>query len=467
MNKEQNLKSIPAVDKILNYAEIKELHNLYSREQIVESVRYVINEIRNKILDSEIIDISEEDILKNIEINLYENSLLSLKPVVNATGVIIHTNLGRLPLCEDAIKNIVNISRSYSNLEVDLESGERSKRQLHIRDILNKLTGCESNLVVNNNAAAVMLAVNTFAIDREVIISRGELIEIGGSFRLPDIIEQSGARLVEVGTTNRTRPEDYENAINDNTALILKCHTSNYKIMGYTESVDINDLAVIGKKHNVIVVEDLGSGLLVDLRKYNLPYEPLISQSVEAGADIVTFSGDKLLGATQAGILLGKKKLIDRLEKNPLLRAIRVDKLCLAALESTLRLYFNFNKLEKELPLINFLTVSEDELKGRADDLGCKIEKLLQEDAQVQVKEEFSQIGGGSLPLTELKTFAVYIKFHKLSAKEASSRLRKCKTPIISRIKDDFVVMDLRTCFESDEQKIVEAIKEIKNMVRK
>lgn len=460
-NKEELLKKLPAVDKVLNLEKIQELYNLYGRNLIVDTIRDVINEKRNKILNSESVDCSIYDIVETVEQFLYEKNLPNLKRVINGTGVIIHTNIGRSPLCDEAIKHIIKISKSYCNLEMDLESGERSTRQLVIRDILVKLTNTESCFIVNNNTAAVLVAVSTLAKNKEVIVSRGQLIEIGGSFRLPEIIAQSGAKLVEVGTTNKTYLKDYENAINENTALLMRSHTSNYKIMGFTEEVSAKKLAELGKKYGIPSLEDLGSGLFIDLSGYGLPYEPTVLDSIKAGIDIITFSGDKLLGGPQAGIIIGKKELIEKIQKNPLTRAIRIDKLCLAALESTLRLYFVEEKVYENIPVLKLLTISEEEIYIKASKLANVIKEKIKENADVYVKKDVSEAGGGSLPLTAIPTFVICIKPQKISVKELALKLRKNTIPIIGRIKEDCFILDLRTCFFENEEEIISAVKKI------
>jgi len=314
---------------------------------------------------------------------------------------------------------------------------------------------------VNNNAGAVLVAVSTLAKNKEVIVSRGQLIEIGGSFRLPEIIAQSGAKLVEVGTTNKTYLRDYENAITEKTALLMRSHTSNYKIMGFTEEVSAKELADLGKKYGIPTLEDMGSGLLVDLSKYGLPHEPTIVHSVKSGIDIITFSGDKLLGGPQAGIIIGQNELIEKIQSNPLSRALRIDKLCLAGLESTLRLYFAEEKVHENIPVLKFLTMSEEQTSIKASKLTSVLKEKIKGNADIYIKKDASSTGGGALPLTEIPTFVICIKPKNISVEELALELRENNIPIIGRIKDDCFIIDLRTCLQEDEEEIIDALEAI------
>ncbi len=443
MNEKSNLfKNLPKVDSMLERSDVKTLLSSYPRWVVIEGLRKILEEKRNAIKEGTISSISSDEIAKELINRIEEFSSPSLRRVINATGVVLHTNLGRAPLAEEAIKAISEIGANYSNLELDLKTGKRGLRYIHIIEIIKKITSCDSALVVNNNAAAVFLILNTLAKGKEVIVSRGELIEIGGAFRLPEVMESAGAILKEVGTTNRTRVSDYEKAINENTALILKAHTSNYKILGFVETPSLKELVSLGKKYKIPVYTDLGSGLFVDVRKFGLPHEPTVFEVLKSGVDLVSFSGDKLLGATQAGIILGKQELIEKLRKNPINRVLRIDKLTLSALEATLRLYLE--EPEEKIPVLQMLKTPVSKLKERAE----KLKKAIGEKAnfKITIKESQSAVGGGALPLAELKTICLCIWSDKMSPQEIEEKLRtKPKIPVISRIKEDMVLLDLRT----------------------
>jgi L-seryl-tRNA(Ser) seleniumtransferase len=384
-----------------------------------------------------------------------------LKRVINATGVVIHTNLGRSILHARAIEHMDEVSRRFSNLEYDIEKGQRGSRYVHVEEILCTLTGAEAALVVNNNAGAVLLVLNTLAEGREVVVSRGQLVEIGGAFRIPDVMRRSGAHLVEVGTTNRTRLEDYHRAISEETALLLKVHTSNFKIVGFTAEVSLRDLAELGKSEGIPVMEDLGSGCLVDLTPYGLEEEPLIQESIKQGADVVTFSGDKLLGGPQAGIILGKEEIVGRVRANPLHRAVRVDKLTLAALESTLRLYLDQDKALQEIPTLAMLTVSRNSLNRRARRLMTQIRHRLGDAVDASVRDDRSQVGGGAYPIQELPTRVVSIRSKTLSANQIEEKLRRQTPPVITRINRDEVVLDLRTIQDDEIPILAQALSQV------
>jgi len=346
------LRQIPSVDQVLGQESLRSILNHYPRQMVVDAVRKVLDRQRKQVLRGELVTISHQEILSQITAEVKKKGENQLKPVINATGVVVHTNLGRSLLAQKAIEHLVEVAQHYNNLEYDLEQGKRGSRYSHVETLLCELTGAEASIVVNNNAGAVFLTLNTLACGKKVIVSRGELIEIGGSFRIPDVMARSGAILTEVGTTNRTHIYDYEQAIDEQTALIMKVHKSNYKIIGFTKEVGLEELVTLGQKHNLPVIEDLGSGNFVDLTKYGLEKEPLVQKSIAAGVDIVSFSGDKLLGGPQAGIILGKRKFIEPIKKNPLNRALRIDKLTLAGLESTLRLYQDEKQALKEIPTL-------------------------------------------------------------------------------------------------------------------
>ena len=417
----------------------------------------MLDQLRKKIKNGLIIKIDEEEIIKEVKNTLKVHEKYSLSPVINATGVVIHTNLGRAILPNEAIKHVLEISTNYSNLEFDLKEGKRGKRYVHIIDVVKKIINVESALVVNNNAGAVFLCLNTLAKGKEVIVSRGELVEIGGSFRIPDVMLNSGAILREVGTTNKTHLSDYENAINDNTALLLKVHQSNFRIIGFTEEVSVEELLSISRKRGIPVMVDLGSGCFIDLKKYGLPYEPTVQDVISQGADIVTFSGDKLLGSAQAGFIVGKSHLLEKIAKNPIMRALRVDKMTLAALEATLRLYLDEEEAIKKIPTLKMILEKPENIRKRA----LKISRLLnKEGIPTKVKEDISFPGGGSLPEIEIKTYVVSLK-PPIIPNEFAKKLRFSEPPVVVRIKDDLIIFDARTIQDNEILPLVNAVKEV------
>jgi L-seryl-tRNA(Ser) seleniumtransferase len=396
-------------------------------------------------------ELKEESVLLRLERRISSDSEPKLIRVVNATGTILHTNLGRALLPQAAVEAACRAGSHPVNLEYDLTEGKRGKREEAIERLLVELSGAEAATVVNNNAAAVLMALNTLAMGREVVVSRGELIEIGGSFRIPEIMAKSGAILKEVGSTNRTHPEDYEKAINKKSALLLKVHTSNYKIVGFSAEVQLAELVAIGKKHKIPVMEDLGSGALIDLSQYGLPKEPVVADRVELGADVVTFSGDKILGGPQAGLVVGKKKWVEQMNKNPLKRALRCGKLTLAALEATLRLYQQSDRIAEEIPTLRAFTrpLNEiEEMGGRALSL---IQKTLGTEFRVSLEDSSSEIGSGALPTEEIPTKVLAIRHPKLQADKIAQMFRAADPPILGRIKDNRFLLDLRTIFDPNE----------------
>ena len=467
MNKTELFSKLPSVDEVMESEEIRYLLKEFPRKLVVEFAREAISNKRKEIL--KLNDSSKEpyiDIKNIIEYTINKTKLeysLSLKKVINATGTVIHTNLGRSLLSEDIKDEVWNLSSRYSNLEYNLEKGERGSRYSHIINIIKKLTNAEDVLIVNNNAAAVLLVLNTLSKDGEAIVSRGELVEVGGSFRIPSIMELSGSKLVEVGSTNKTHLFDYEDYINENTKVLMKVHTSNYKIMGFTESVSIEKLSKLGKKYNIPVVEDLGSGVLIDLSKYGLSYEPTVLDSIEKGIDIVTFSGDKLLGGPQAGIIVGKKKYIDKMKKNQLTRALRVDKLTISALEATLRMYLDEQKAINNIPTLKMLTYKIEELEQKAIKLFNKISSL-NLDINIKIEDGLSQVGGGSMPTEVMKTKVISIVPNNISVSNLERKMRLSKSHIIGKIYDNKYILDIRTIFE-DEFDII--VNEINNIVNK
>lgn len=440
---------IPKVDDLLNNPLINELNNQVPRVIILESIREEIDLLRIKIRED---DIEEEEVRKtisNLPKQIINRALRKnknkLRRVVNGTGVVLHTNLGRSLISEEIIENVADIASNYSNLEYDLNLGERGSRYSHLEDIIKTITGGESAMVVNNNAAAVMLVLSTMAKGREVIVSRGELIEIGGSFRVPEVMAQSGAQLVDVGTTNKTHIWDYENVINENTSALMKVHTSNYRILGFTSSVSIEELRELKEKYDIPLIEDIGSGVLIDLSKYGLEYEPTVQDSIKKGVDIITFSGDKLLGGPQAGIIVGKRKYIDEMKKNPLTRAFRVDKFTISALESTLKLYLDEEQAVKKIPTLNMLTISLDELEDKAVRLKDILCNEVDNKIEIEIVDELSEVGGGSLPLEKLPTKCLTLYPKEMSVSKFERNLRSFTTPIITRVYRDKIYIDLRT----------------------
>ncbi len=455
---EKLLRKLPSVDRVLSRLS-NSLKGL-PKDVLKEFVREDLEERRRKIKEKRFFDgISDiKSVVLSVEKKAKEFFSPSLRPVINGTGVVVHTNLGRSILPKEAIEQIVNISQNYSNLEFDLEKGERGSRYTHVERLLKRLCDAEACLVVNNNAAAVFLMLNTLAFNKEVIVSRGELVEIGGSFRIPEIMERSGAILKEVGTTNRTRLSDYEGAICENTAMILKVHRSNFQILGFTEEVDREDLSGLAKKFGLIYAEDLGSGLVVDLGLSEK--EPTVSEVLKKGADIVTFSGDKLLGSTQAGIILGKKDLIGRIKKNPLNRVVRIDKLTLAGLEATLRIYIK-GEAKSKIPTISLISQNLAEIEEKAVELFNLAKDI--EGLEIKIVDTFSEIGGGAFPILKLPSKALSIGPKNGSIEHLARSLRKANPPIIGRIFEEKFLLDLRTIFREDFEKIVYTLKNIAN----
>ncbi|MBA3012852.1 MAG: L-seryl-tRNA(Sec) selenium transferase [Proteobacteria bacterium] len=460
-DKHQQLRDLPGVDHILELIKTDDRFFELPRKVILESIRSVLEKIRQDILGETHPKIENKDIIdQSLELagRKIKNRLF---PVINATGVVLHTNLGRALLCEDALENIQAISRSYSNLELNIATGKRGIRYTAVEELICELTGAQSAIVVNNNAGAVLLALNTLAQDTEVVVSRGELVEIGGSFRIPDVMTKSGCRLKEVGTTNRTHLRDYEQAITEHTGLFLKVHASNYKIEGFTASVGLAQLSKLGKRKNIPVMEDLGSGTLIDFSAYGLPPEPMVSDSIAAGADVVTFSGDKLLGGPQSGIIVGQKQTIDRIKANPLTRALRIDKLTLGALEATLKLYRDEKRAIREIPTLRMLTMSHEQTCKKAKDLQKRILKAVDTAARVELADLESRPGGGSFPELKLPTLCVTISPRDMSVARLEKHLRLSSPPIIGRIEGDRYILDPRTIQTGQEEIITTTLEKI------
>ncbi len=447
MNKNILYRSIPKVDILLENKTIQDLITHYSRDTVMEAIHIEMDKLRKFIGQCEEEDAAKAQIellLAHIEMTVAAMHTPNMCMVINGTGTILHTNLGRAPIGHEHMRRLTAIATGYSNLEYNLEAGHRGERYSHFEKLLCKITGAEAAMAVNNNAAAVMLILSSLAKGGEVVVSRGELVEIGGKFRIPDVMEQSGATLIEVGTTNKTHFDDYENAITQDTKALLKVHTSNYRIVGFTESVGIDELIPVAKEHGIPVIEDLGSGVLIDLSKYGITYEPTVQDSIAKGADVVCFSGDKLLGGPQAGIIIGRKKYIDMMKKNQLTRALRIDKFTAAALEMVLQEYLSEEKAIKNIPVLRMITCPLEEVEWEAEDL-CKLLQEKDLSAELECVPCESQIGGGSLPLERIPSRAVAIHPKKISAAELEERMRHLPVPVIPRIVNDTVLLDVRT----------------------
>lgn len=459
MNKEL-LRKLPKIDELLKLQSVNKLIEENSRTIVLESLREAIEFYRNGILKGNVDSLNTEQVLDFAVHTLESKNKMHLERVINATGTVIHTNLGRSLLGKKAIENVITVAGSYNNLEYDIESGKRGSRYSHIEEIIKKVTGAEAAMVVNNNAAAIMLVLDTLAKEKEVIVSRGELVEIGGSFRIPEVMKFSGAKLVEIGTTNRTHLYDYENNIRENTGVLLKVHTSNFKVLGFTEGVSLEQLVELGEKHEIPVVEDIGSGVLIDFGKYGFTYEPTVQDSIKKGIDVVTFSGDKMLGGPQAGIIVGKKKYIDRMKKNQLTRALRVDKMTLAALEGTLKYYIDEKEAIDNIPSLNMILMPKEEVKKKCILLKRKLQSKTQ-DFKFYIDKGESMVGGGSMPTEKIETYVVKVTSEKFSPEDMERKLRLGGTPLIARVYNDELVLDGRTLFKEDFDEIVQCFKAI------
>jgi L-seryl-tRNA(Ser) seleniumtransferase len=451
------------VDEILRQHDMAQLIASNGRAAVIASARAALAEVRAEIargaLEEDLVRRKAEEIGTAVSRHLRRELAPSLRPVINATGVILHTNLGRAPLSEAALEHARNVSLGYSNLEFDLETGERGKRDVHVDRLFARLLGTPerevSTVVVNNNAAAVMLALNSLAEGGEVIVSRGELVEIGGSFRIPDVMSKSQAGLREVGTTNRTRIADYQKAINDRTRLLLRVHRSNFQIVGFTESPSLEELVELGRAHGIPVMEDLGSGALFDLRQVGINAEPTIADSLRAGVDLVTYSGDKLLGGPQAGMISGRKDLVAKVRSNPMFRALRVDKLICAALEATLLSYVREDL--DAIPALRFMRVPAEAIRNRADALARELTRRSSR-ATVTVLESQSTIGGGSAPGAAIPTFVLVLSVDGLSAQQLFDLLRRSEPHVIGRVEGDRVLLDLRTVSPAQDAQLLAAL---------
>ena len=453
-NQQNLLRMLPGVDRLLELCKNDSYFAGIPKTVVINSIRLALDSQRSRMLaDDQSIaeqDLTESRIMKRVKKAAADAIAFNLKPLVNATGVVVHTNLGRSLLPAEAIENLAPVAGRYSNLEYDLEAGKRGSRYSSVEDIICEISGAEAAMVVNNNAAAVLLCLETLARGRQVIVSRGELVEIGGSFRVPDVMAKSGGILKEVGTTNRTHLKDYENAIDADTALMLKVHRSNYSVIGFTAEVSLKEMVALGTKHDLPVMEDLGSGTFIDFSKYGLVKEPTVQESVAAGVDVVTFSGDKLLGGPQAGIIVGKKQIVDRIKRNPLARALRIDKMTLAALEATLRLYRDEDRAVSLIPTLRMLTTQIEELSERAERLADELTAIGGSGLEIRPIERSSKAGGGALPLLELPSKCLRIKVQGMSANKLEINMRRHTPPIIGRIEDDGFIIDPRTLLDDD-----------------
>jgi L-seryl-tRNA(Ser) seleniumtransferase len=465
------LRALPSVDELLGRPRIAVLVQKSGRKLVTSAIRTVLSDARKQIstrawgADGGTVDAKNDDELESLVVSEVENILApSLRRVINATGVVLHTNLGRAPLARQAVARIVATAPLYNNLEYDLARGERGKRDAHTSRLLAELCGTEAAIIVNNNAAAVLLVLHALAKGEEVIVSRGELIEIGDGFRIPEIMAESGAVLREVGTTNRTGIRDYEDAINDRTRLLLRVHPSNFRVTGFTDRPSLEELVALGKKVNLPVYEDLGSGCLADLTAAGI-LEPVVRSSGEAGVSVMSFSGDKLLGGPQAGMIAGKKEIVDRIRRNPLFRALRVDKLTIAALEVTLKSYLR-GALD-EIPALRMIRLSAAEIGSRAEQLLAKLRPLLPDDVAIQIREGVSVIGGGSTPDQNLPTSLIAIASPRISARQLEENMRRPELqvpgpgksispiPVIGRIEDEQLILDLRTVQIEEEPELI------------
>jgi L-seryl-tRNA(Ser) seleniumtransferase len=460
------LRQLPGVDALLQEPRIQNALNEHPRKLVLDSIRSVLDLRRRSLRDQpetvQTLDLTPGSLIDDILNHLAVTSDFTLRPVVNGTGIVIHTNLGRSLLPEEAVQRLADLSRSYNNLEYDLEKGRRGSRYVHAESILCELTGAEAALVVNNNAGAVLLTLSTLAQGKEVVVSRGQLVEIGGSFRIPDVMRSSGATLIEVGTTNRTHLRDYEAAITAETALLMKVHTSNYRIVGFFSEVPLLELAALGRKHGIPVIEDLGSGSFVDFSRFGLHGEPTVQEALKSGSDLVTFSGDKLLGGPQAGVILGRRDLVARCKKNPLTRALRVDKMTLAALEVTLRLYRDERHALAAIPTLRMITTPLEDLQKHAESLAALLHEV-DTDGKLDIKVQpgFSQVGGGSLPGHDLMSRVVAVRSTAMGSHKIESALRNHKPPIIGRIESDQYLLDVRTLQAGDDLVIRNAFGEL------
>lgn len=460
MDKNSLFRSLPKTDEVLAAPAVAEALNAIPRSVVLDAIRGALDAAREDIAAGKVdTPVALDGIVAEALRRATVADARSLHRVVNATGIIVHTNLGRSVLAPQAVQAVAEVAGGYSTLEYTVEDGKRGSRHTHIEGLLCELTGAEAAMAVNNNAAAVVMCIAAFARGKEAIVSRGELIEIGGSFRVPDIMAESGAKMVEVGTTNKTHLRDYKRAISANTGLMLKVHTSNYRVIGFTAEVSVSEMVELGHQHGVPVMEDLGSGVLVDLSRFGLPRERTVQEALAEGPDVVTCSGDKLFGGPQAGIILGSSAAIAKLKAHPLARAMRLDKMTLAALEATLRLYRDPEAALREIPTLRMLTMPIEECRAAATALASQVAAVLGAAGSVEVRDEIARAGGGALPMEDIPTAVVAISIDGLSATEIELRLRtQSPVPIVARIKDDRLLIDPRTLVNDDEQLVLQQL---------
>lgn len=443
-----DLRHIPSVDNLLRHPDASTMINRFGRRQVTNAIRDVLQQFRKEGMECERYPALDE-IMVSVASELAASSRDTLVPVINATGVVLHTNLGRALLCEEAVEAVERVARSYSTLEYDLEKGDRGSRTEHAAKLLCRLTGAEDALVVNNNAGGVLLCLSALASRRKVVISRPQLVEIGGGFRIPDVMRQSGARLVEVGTTNRVHLKDYETAIQDGAALVMRAHSSNFKLVGFTSQPALEEIVELSHRYGIPVLDDLGSGAVLDTAIFGLAHEPMVQESIRAGADLVCFSGDKLLGGPQAGIIVGKREVVQKIRRHPLARALRTDKMSLAALAATLRHYLK-GDAEKEIPVWRMIALSPAALKQRAEAWRAAI-------GSGEVIEERSTVGGGSLPEEILPTFVLALEMKHVN--EFTAALRRAQPPLLCRVQGGRALFDPRTVLEQEDQRLIDIIK--------
>ncbi|MHC4469390.1 MAG: L-seryl-tRNA(Sec) selenium transferase [Planctomycetota bacterium] len=455
-----SLRSIPSVTKLLDTAEVAELLERYPRASLLRAVRHVLDELREGVLDGRATPPeSAAELAPSVLAALQGGLAHGLRRVINATGIVAHTGLGRSVMPKDAMEAIMEEAKGYCLLQIDRDTGGRTRRDEHCIDLLKEITGAEDAAVVNNNSAATMLILNSLAEGKEVIISRGQLVEIGGSFRIPDVLKRSGCTLVEVGCTNKTHLRDYAEAITENTGALMRIHTSNYRMVGFVKEVGIEEMVGLGRERGIPVVDDLGAGAFLDLRPLGFPEEPLVQDSIAAGADVITMSADKLIGGPQGGIIVGKKEWVDPIRKSPLARVVRVGKLTLIALEATLKYFLDRKRAFAEHPTTRMLTMPLAELKRRARLIARKIGKP--DGASIEVLEDTSEVGSGSYPAHQIPTFVVAIAHDTLPAEEIALRLRRRPLGVFGRIKHDQVLLDPRTIQEGEEAEVAEAVREV------
>jgi L-seryl-tRNA(Ser) seleniumtransferase len=457
--KDNPFRKLPSVTIVLQASPLAGLENEYPREQIVGAINAELDKLRKRLGHGEEMDgqLSAETVASAAVARLRHNLRPRLRRVINATGIVLHTNLGRAPLAASAVQAVADAAAGYLNLELELDSGKRSSRQDPIREWVKLLTGAEAATAVNNNAAATVIVLRAICAGKEAIVSRGQLIEIGGSFRIPDIMAVSGAILREVGTTNITRLADYEKAIGPNTGALMQIHSSNYRISGFTKSVALADLVALGKKHSLPVIDDVGSGAMLDFNRFGLSGEPVVRDSIQTGVDLVLFSGDKLLGGPQAGIIAGRAALIQKIEKDPLMRAFRLDKMTLAALEATLRLYLDEERALREVPTLRMLATTKEQLRPRAESLANRL-RALPGLKSVALLDDVAYVGGGSLPDQAMPTVVVAIEPSAISDEDLAHRLRTGTPAVMGRLSEGKLLFDLRTVFVEQEDELVEAV---------